>query len=66
MAAIRLKFKCKSVKKEKVGSYSITLVNNEFTKKVAAGNLVFYVHEGHEALKLFKKGYNYYIDIEKT
>ena len=61
----KLKFKCKSVKKERVGSHSITLVNNEFTKKVAGGTLTFYVHEGHEALKFFKKGNNYTIDITK-
>ena len=62
----RLKFKCKSVKKEKIGSHSITLVNNEFTKKVAGGTLTFYVHNGHEALELFKKGQNYFINITKT
>ena len=62
---MKLKFKCKSVQKKPVGSHCIILVNNEFTKKVAGGTLTIYVHEGHEALKLFKKGNNYTIDITK-
>ena len=64
--SVKLKFKCKSVKKERIGSHSIALANNEFTKKVAAGTLILYVHDGHEALEFFKKGYNYDINITKS
>ena len=63
--AIRLKFRCKSVTKEDIGTTCIKLVNNEYVQGVASGDLIFNVHESHKALKVFKSGALYYINITK-